>query len=97
MTKRRPSFTDGKVSPKIISVYKQARAIFDADGETEQFKTLQSELNVLLNRTAPWLTDIFDVVGYDAPADWLTKLGGEQLERWRDAETGLAVLEKAAA
>jgi hypothetical protein len=94
MTKRRPPSKDGKFTPKVIDVYKRARAIFDAEGETEDFQKLQGELNGLLDRTAPWLTDIFDTAGFEPP-DWLAKLGGEQFERWQDAETVLAALEKA--
>jgi hypothetical protein len=94
MTKRRSSTNGDKFTTKTLDTYKRARAIFDAEGETEEFQKLQGELNVMLDRTAPWLTDIFDTVDCGPPV-WLVERGGEQLERWRDAETVLAVLEDA--
>ncbi len=95
MTKRRQSFKDGKFTPKILEVYKQARALYD-DDDTDEFEKLQRDLNILLDRTAPWLTDIFDTVGDDAPPDWAIRAGGEQAQNWQDAKVVLAALEKAA-
>ncbi len=101
MTKRRPRFKNDKFTPKILDVYKRARALYDGDDDpvdnTDEFEKLQHELNVLLSRTAPWLTDIFDTVDMAQPQDWLIKLGGEQCDRWHEARKIMTALEQATA
>jgi hypothetical protein len=94
MTRRRAP-SDGTFTPKVIDTYKRARAQFNSGDDEEAFQQAANQLSVLLDRTAPWLTDIFETADNDPP-DWLVKVGGEQLQRWHDAKQTLNALEAAA-
>ena len=98
MTKRRPRYDCKTFTPEILSVYKRARKLYDqaeswpALRRTE-FPALQQKLNELLDRTAPWLHEIFDTVDDDEPADWMN---AERARNWHDAKAVMNALEEAA-
>jgi hypothetical protein len=99
MTKRKSPYNKDleNFSPKIIDIYRRARKIYDDDSDPCQTVALGAcssecdELYALLERSDPWVVEVFTCIDIDRPPSW-----EKRVDDWHEAKSILTALERAA-